>query len=624
MNTSFAENGVDSIITLDLAGSYPTGILAGLGPAYNDLQEKIMQQIAFTGNQANITTQQDAAYATANIAIEKTGLVSPDSAAAQMAATIYVNAASDVNFVNQNVSDAANVAYTNAQIVFKACSDASYSAYLTLEASQIILNRISTSVIVYSLGDSVPDVNPIDKTTLSNVSTGVSIVEQRSLDAIALSRANRLSYYNNTVTLLNNAYAKSNIIYTNLKLVAAFNTVVKYSIKAFVDPMNKISGKETLITQYVPSIPLNNAINIVNAALASVNAVSSAISINTTTSATITNTIAATVSLANSLDSAARITNNTMYLAEATAKAQIQTLKTIQENGGPISVPTIYPNNPERMAESFLSTTRFTQGVSSDADVSADNARYVSQALLELANSCSSTPVLLPMISAIAKKSQATMNSIIATIGTVTANSSAYASVKITLRATNTLLGQLSKTTLEETVSLQEASDAKGVLDSIVNAQGLLLLATDVSTTQAALWAINAAKGKAEDVSNKTKYAAHLRSRTAHDLVTPRNIATQTASANTLGRTIINRISRIDRNSRNVPVDPPPAYKSFQAGIQAKVGISLRPTLDNLVFRNSLDPQGLNSLTTILATKIKVAEEVQRTKEQSILSYKKQ
>jgi hypothetical protein len=45
MSTTFGGNQVGSRVSLDIAGSYPTGLMAALGRSYNDQQELINAQL---------------------------------------------------------------------------------------------------------------------------------------------------------------------------------------------------------------------------------------------------------------------------------------------------------------------------------------------------------------------------------------------------------------------------------------------------------------------------------------------------------------------------------------------------------------------------------------------------
>ena len=208
MNTSFAGNQDGSMVSLDLTNSYPTGLLSQLAP-YNNSQELISAQVTYTANQADISAQQDAAYALQNIELEKTGTLAPTSANSQGNASVYINGANGVNYSNQTVSNSANIEYTNAYAVEKACRDASYSAYLTTEASQIRLDKISTNVTVLQLGNSYPYINPMHMQIPSTISTMVGNFEQRSQDGINDASGNVQAYIDNTQRLLNDAIIKS-------------------------------------------------------------------------------------------------------------------------------------------------------------------------------------------------------------------------------------------------------------------------------------------------------------------------------------------------------------------------------------------------------------------------------
>lgn len=624
MNTSFAGNQVGSFVTLDIEGSYPVGFLAQLGPYYNYSQDGMLAQYRYTANQADITAEENADYAKTNFSMEQNGTILPNSLEAVKATTNYFNAASEVNYANQNISNFANLALTNADTVTKACQDASYSGYLTIEASQIILDRISTSAIVIEFGNTPPETSLIDFTTLATISTMISAIDAASLSTITLATENRLEYYNNTSTLLFNAYTKSNTLYSNLNILAELATLVKCTAKALVDPMSKIAGKESLVTQYVPSIPLNNAITILNGSISSLNAFSQAISLNTTTSAAINSNVSTSVTLANTLDAAARIQDNSMYLTGAVSNLTVNTITTLQANGGIIANPNIYPNNANFVASNLISEYSTQTRVALDADISAENARFVSNSLVSLKNICLGTSVLFPSILNAFLQSITVLNSILDVVNKVTSNSSAHSAVKITKRSYNTLYGILSQSESNEEKALKEVSDAKSVLDLIVRARSIWPSAIDLPSTQLAHWAINAAKSRAEEVSKAARDKAYILSRTAHNLVTPASIAVQTYSANSLGTLNNNAISRINRLSKNVPIDPPPAYESFQADSQVKTFVPEYSKLNELVYKNKLGKIRLDSLTTILATKIKVAQDVQQINDASAFSYRQQ
>ena len=101
MNTAFSGNQVGSRVSLDVAGDYPTGLLAALA-IYGNPAELINAQLRYTATQDDINAQQDAGYALPNLQIESSGTVAPDSLRTQLAATNYIDASNEVNYLNQN------------------------------------------------------------------------------------------------------------------------------------------------------------------------------------------------------------------------------------------------------------------------------------------------------------------------------------------------------------------------------------------------------------------------------------------------------------------------------------------------------------------------------------------
>lgn len=624
MNTVFGGNQVGGRVELDIAGSYPTGLMAALGTSYNDPQELINAQLRYTAAFVDITSGQDAGYALRNTSIENSGILSPTSLLTQVAAITYRNASSEVNYANQNVSNNANVAYTNAHAVYKACEDASYMAFIVNESAQIVLDRISTATAVVMLGNTPPGINAIDRTTLDYISSIVGKVDRVAQNNVSKSHINATNQQNKLLVILNNAIVKSSTVTNNLTLVAAFNSLVKVILKNINDPLLSIAGKEDLVTQYVPSVPLNNAINVANLAVTCINNFISALESGLQTSASITASVAASAALATSLDSIARANDITMYLKDATADVLIQTTSTMKVNGSQISIPSGYPYTAEYVSESAISAARAAKNVALPADISASNARAVSNALNTLKQAFASNRTPEPMIAVIANSSLKMLMDTLNTLAKVTNNSSSYSAVAITKRASNTIVGYLARITQDESISLEAAGNANDVL-KLLNTAILKISAPDsLQKTQDVLWAVNAAKGRAHEVSEKAKDVAFILSRTAHNLVTPQRIAIQTAGANRAGAINNNLASRLDRNSRSVPVDPPPAYKSFKADIRAKTFQPIRPSLDELVFKNRITPLRLDSLRTIMDTNIKVAEEVQRIYDTSAFSFRQQ
>lgn len=619
----FGENTIGGRVSLDITGSYPTGLMAALGSYYNDPQLLTMAQLRYTAAQVDINAQQDAAYATTNLQVEKEATVAANNLATQMAATNYKNASSGVNYANQNSSTVANTAYTNAFSVYKICKDASYLAFLTHKATEIVAERVEAEIIAKSVGMSKPDVNTIDITTLSTVSTMVGNKVQDAHNATVLAQSNALQYLLRTQELLNNAIIRSRSVSVNLTVVSKFDMLVKLVIKNIADPLNAIAGKETLVTQYVPSVPLNNAIQVANYAINTIKGFIFASSLNITTNVDITTNIAASIALSDSLDTIARGKNSILYLAEATAKQMVRAASTMTSLGSMISIPNERPYDPYYVSRNCIDKANFARSVSDPADISASNSRSVSDALTSLQTSFASNITPEPMVITSATSSLKMLNDMMDAVNKVTSNTSAYTGVAVSIRSSNTVNGLLSLITVKEADSSIATKDALSVLEILIKARAQATV-PNVDVALALLWRVNEAKGRAEEVSEKAKQTSLILSRTAHNLVTPQTIAIQTASANSAGRINNNSLSRLDRNSRNVPVDPPPAYKSFNADIRAKTFQPVRPTLDELVLKNRLTPLRLDSLRTVTATKLKVAQDVQHINDISAFSFRQQ
>ena len=626
MNTSFGGNELGGMSYLDLTGSYQTGLLAALA-IYNDPAQLVNAQLRYTAAQVDINSQQGASYAQTNLDIERTATVTANSLNTQLDAINYKNASNGVNYANQNLSDIANVEYANANTLLKLCRDASYSAYLTEEASQIIIDRVSTAVTVVTLGNSWPGVNPIDITTLSTVSTATGNFKQDARNATIQAQVNATNYLNKTRSILQNAIVSSNSLAFNLSLIAGFDTLVKSILKNLADPLSYIAGKELLVTQYVPSVPLNNAINVARSAMAVLQLIINSISSNSNTIylSTIVSTVSSSTSLATSLDSVARVKDLSMDLTTAVARITESTASTMRVYGEAISYPDVYPNTPYRVSFSTIQIARAATITALQSDISASNANLVSESLVALANKFLSTGYnFQPALLTAAQNSMTILTNTMAVINRVTSNTSAYTGIALTKRASNTVNGELKSITEQEASSIAASTDIIDLVELLRDALNLAQGTTEINNIKKLLWAANAATGKAQELCERAKDNAFILSRIAHNLVTPQKIATQTASANTAGALNNNYASRLDRASRNVPVDPPPAYSSYKADIRAKLFKPIRPTINQLVERNRLRPLRLDSLRTILDTKVKVAKDVQKINDLSAFSFRQQ
>jgi hypothetical protein len=638
MNVPPLLNDFPMMTTLDIAGSYPTGLMAALGTAYNDPQELINAQLRYTAAQVDITTQNNAAYSQENLEIRNTATLAAISLNTQIAATTYKNASHQVNYANQILSDKMSAAYTNAYTVYKVIRDASYTAYLLNESSIVLKDKIAAASIVVSVGMSRPNVNTIDITTLSTISTMVGNVEVAAHLAVSLARTNATNYLLKTQSLLANSIIKSTLVTNRLTLIAAFNNLLKTVLKNIADPLNHIAGKGLLDTQYVPGIPLSNAIQVANYAKATLHGIILAIGASVPTNSQITTNISTISTLANSLDNIARENDVNMYLTGATTNQMINTASTMKAYGMVISIPSEYPFDQYRVNTPAIQIATMAKRIALLADASAVNARLVSDALISLANAYEDATTAVQIVlnsqtqlSAggwmpnsflkIAMSSLDMLNEALLSVNNVVSNSSAHSAIAITTRAANTVNGLLAKISVELSETLNEASDANDIL-KLLNTAISKAIVTNTEATTPLLWAVNAAMDKADEISEKLKEKSFVLSRTAHNSVTPQTIAIQTATANRAGQMNNNMLSRLDRNSRNPPVIPPKPYTYFKAPTRTTPFQPLRPSLDELVYKNRITPLRPDSLRTVLDTKIKVAQEVQELKDKSGFSFR--
>jgi hypothetical protein len=644
MNTSFAGNQVGSIVSLDVAGSYPLGILSQLGPYYNYSQEQVNAQVVYTANQAEITSQKAAEYALQNLEIKKIGGSLPNSDEAVSVASVYINGAKSVNYRNENLVTLANTDYVNASAIEKLASDASYSAFLTLEASNIRIDRINSLEKVVQLGNTPITINPLNLIFPSTISTMIATTRQTSDDALDYATQNLQGYIINTQTLLSNTITESTSVTANKTLVASFNTLVRTIAEAVSFPLLEIAGKETLVTQNVPSIILTVAIRLVNKTQDFINAL---------ITNTITTEITSMESYANILDSIARSNNLIMYkqnkiknilkdndiqnktqytytsvaqhvtasAANAEAIERLRVAELTDASGYNVAVESAIVGIA---AVAAAISPEAAMALALNAGVSASNARAVSNAIINLNIAYTNAITKQPIILTTASESLATISSLLSVIITVMSNSSAHSAVAITRRASNTIQGILKKIRETERVSLESAANAKSVLTLLNLAYSIVPTYTDTIKIREKLWAINAASAKAKEVADKLKDKVILLNRTVNNPVTFQKLADQTASANTAGILSAHQTFRINNNSRNTNKKPPPVYNKFKADIRAKTITPIRPTLDELVYRNRIQPLRLDSLRTVCAVNIKVAQNVQQISDKSEFSYTQQ
>jgi hypothetical protein len=451
-------------------------------------------------------------------------------------------------------------------------------------------------------------------------------------------------YLANTRVLLNNTIIKSSSVTSNRMLVAAFNLLVKVVAEAVSFPLFEIAGKETLVTQNIPSIILTVATQL------AIQARSFLIAL---TNNTLTTEISAANSYANLLNSIARSNDINMY-----KQGKLQ--KDLRKVALATKLQSAYDTATQEIAKSAanaaaaerlriavltdasgynLAEQSAIEGIAAvaaaispiaarslalNADTSAVNARAILNAMVSLNTSYTNTITKEPIILITASESLSLIESMLAIITTITSNTSARSAVAITRRASNTIQGILKAAKETEERSLESFADALSVLNLLNVAYTFTPAITDTAEIQQKLWAINAATARATEITEKLKQRAISLNRTAHNLVTPQKLAVQTASANANAIINANNTSKLNRTSRNVYTGPPTAYTGFKAEYRANIPVPIRPNLDELVYLNRIQPLRLDSLRTVRAVEIKVAQEVQKVLDNSVFSYRQQ
>jgi len=661
MNTPFGKPA-----SLDITNSYPTGLMAQLGPYYNDSQDLINAQIRFAANQADIISKENSIYAIQNIELEKTGTIAPVSASTQSEATVYINQANQVNYLNQQIAASITTQYTNAYAIEKSCKDAGYSSFLTREASQIRVDRLSTNNIALQIANLPIYINPMNMILPSTISTTISNRIQASQNALNDASGNVQSYITNTQNLLNNAIIKSSSVTENLYLVAALNTLIKSIAQVISDPLLEILDNDTLVTQSISSISLSSSISLAKITNNYLDALIS--NINGTT-VDLSGNILAISNLTVTLDSMVKIRDINLYLRDAIQNNLMNAALGPTRNKLPITYPIngkispYYIANQEieadakaaaysaRLAgELIVAAATDTSGaqvaartavvaaataasaispieakrLSLNANKSAENARNISNAIINLNTAFNNTNTLEPVILINAIDTLNTIKGMISTAEKVINNKSASVVLSLSRTASNGILGILNKITEKEKVSLQEAADSNSVLLLLNYAQSINATIADTVSIENKHWAINAAIARAKEVSDKLKEKVLLLNRSANNSMTPSKIAVQTAQANIAGSNLANAASRIGMLSRNIFPLPPPAYSGFKADTRATISLPNRPSLNELVFRNRIEPLRLDSVRTINATNVKIAQEVQQINDMSIFSFRQQ
>jgi hypothetical protein len=617
MNTAFGGNRVHGIVSFDTTNSYPVGLLSGLGPIYNDQQLLTLAQLRYTDIQSDILSQSSANSASLNRSVLNAQLTPSDSAISQIKAVNYVNAASQINYANQISFNLANVEYTNAKAVAKACSDAAYSGYLTSEAYVLELQTASTLSRVRMMGNLIPDINLLDTVRLSSISTTVARTFQLSLDSYNSASTNTALYISNTNSLISAAIIKSASVTANLTLQKSFVTVTKLVIKTITDVMSKLAGKESPISQYnTPQVPLQNAINIASYVLICINTFIKQVSAPATTN--YSTPIINLSTITTSFISTARANNISNYFAAFMANNDIAAATSLRGYNSPIFLPNTYSTTPQYASTEFISTAVKLLAISDDADISASNSLALTNAVIALQNALQNTPTPESATLVIANNSSTTISRVLSDVQIVTSNSSAFNSVPLTNRCNNILMGNLKDYTVNETTLISSITNASTVLRLLNSAN---IISSNVSTIKEKLRVINTATDKANSISESMKSSIILLNNTANNLVTGQTLAIQTEAAYSAAASMAYKNSRLARLSNKTSGLENPPNISFKSIAPVPIVPPTIPNIDNLLARTAIGPYNLNSLPSIPSMEKRVEKNVNITRERSAFSF---
>ena len=629
MNTAFGGNRVGGIVTLDIKNAYPVGLLAGLGPKYNDQQELTLAQLRYTALQSDLAVKEFLSNVNSSIDTLNTALIAPKSFNSQVESIAYINSASQINDINRNTLNVVNIAYTNAKLVAKVCSDAAYSGYLTTEAYNIFAERSRTLIPAISLGKMTPSANPRDTATLSIISTSVANNIQGIQNTINDASNNVYEFINKTQSLIDSAVSVSSSVAINLYLQFKFTHLVNLVANIFLDVISEFAGKETLITQYKsqlldasgnpygPKVPLQSAINVASYTLTCINTFIA--KFNTPTD--YTKPIDNLSTLVDILEASARKKDEYMYLTRAVMNGEIAAASTIRGYGGKISVPNVLPFTPIYVSNEVILDADNARIIALAADKSASNARAIVEAIKSLRDVFLETLIPETLTQTIAADSSSAITSILDQVNIITSNSSPIDAVLLTSRVNNFLYGKIQEYTDKERVLLSSSEEASLILNILNNANTIPF--DTLLNIQSKSRILNDAKEKSQAISDKLLPRLISSNNNANNLVTPQRIATQTFASNKAGAKLAYNNSLLQRLSKDGIPSPPKPYNSFKAGIRAQTLPPIaNPNIQQLIERNKIQPVGLNSLRTISDTQLKLAQNVQYISDQSKFSFR--
>lgn len=584
----------------------------------------------------------------------------------------YIYAAKQVNYANKQTQLFSNSHYTNAKHIHLLSRDLAHSALLMRQAKDKLYEVIDNKNYISTVGThAIDDIDSSDSTKIAGLSTLVSsrnsIANLRVMDA----SQNLETHIQNTKESLQTAYDETTRIYVNYKIEEQINDVLVKTIKFLSDTLDVIvksriaiisyrdsSGilqiterPTTLVSQYresayadasgiihtvgTPSatlsqytdssntlhLPLDNAMYVAKLSLMYLNQLNSEISQNlATTDASSTIQSLGLSDYTVTKQALAREKEINYYLSTAILRLSLDNIEKLRIAGANIYEPSVLPNTPLRICDLLVKSTELAHVIAKDARLTGRDSRAVELSIRYLQTSFydSSGIALDSFTRGRLQESRRILTSTLNEIDKVLTNSSAATAIKLTYNTYNTVFGILKKAEEARVESMRVADDILNILyilERALTKANSLTVNSDISDINKVLWDSNAAKGQCEKLEYSEKRLFEELTRNANMLVTPERIMSQTQSANMFGTQNLVDAARVARLSASVPLRPPEAYSGFKAEIRATQTPVIRPSLENLISRHSIKQLRQDSLRTVAQTQVKIAQEVQFTRD---------
>jgi hypothetical protein len=584
----------------------------------------------------------------------------------------YIYAAKQVNYANKQTQLPTNSHYTNAKRIHLLSRDAAHSALLVRQAKDKLYEVIDNKIYISTVGThALDDVDPADSTRIANVSSFVGSRNSVAVSRVMDASQNLQTHIQNTKESLQSAYDETAAIYINYKIEEQINGVLVKTIKSLSNSLNVIINSRIAITSYrdssgilqivgrppalvsqyressyadssgiihtagTPSatlsqysdssntlhLPLDNAMYLAKLSLMYLNQLNSEISQSLAT--TDSSSTIQSLGLSNYTtrqQAFAREKEVNYYLSTAVLRLSLDNIEKLRIAGAKIYEPSVLPNTPLRISDLLVKSTELADVIGRGTTLSGGDSRAVELAITHLQTSVydSSGIALDPLTRGRLEEARRILTVVLNEVDKVVANSSATTAIKLTYNTYNTVFGILKKVEEAEVESMRVADDILNILyilERAVTKANSLTVNSDISGINKVLWDSNAAKGESEKVEYSEKRLFEEFTRNANILVTPERIMSQTQSANMFGTQNLINAARVARLSASVPVRPPEAYSGFKADIRATQTPVIRPSLENLISRHSIKQLRQDSLRTVPETQVKIAEEVQFTRD---------